>query len=244
MKTIGILSQSPEGAALCFLACCEEGARQLGPLMHPDIVMATARLGDCLPAYITGDLDLAVPYLEPVVATLAAAGADFYVCAANTPHGAIALFTERTVIPCLHIADAVTAEILANGWLRVGILGARSTMTGTIYRDAFRRGGVEKLIPEASVHARLDTIVFQEINQGLRLDASRAELIAEIAKFEERGADCVVLACTEFSLLIAPEQSPLPMLDSAALLARAAVNLALGNTPLLSTDGWVRPSRP
>ena len=58
MKTIGILSHSPEGAALCFLTCCEESARRLGPLMHPDIVTATATLDDCLPAYTTGDVAL------------------------------------------------------------------------------------------------------------------------------------------------------------------------------------------
>ena len=243
MKTIGILSQSPEGAALCFLACCEEGARRLGPLMHPDIVMATATLGLCLPAYTAGDFDLAVPYLRAAVEALAAGGADFYVCAANTPHAALALFADQAPIPCLHIADAVTAEIAAKGWRRAGILGTRSTMTGTIYRDAFRRAGVEKLIPQAEVHARFDEIVFQEVNQGRWLDTSRNDLVTEIAKLEDRGADCVVMACTEFPILVSPEQSPLPVLDSTRLLARATVALALSDAPVLSTGGWVCMAR-
>ena len=244
VKTIGILSQSPEGAALCFLTCCEEGARRLGPLMHPDIVMATATLGLCLPAYANGDLDLAVPYLRAAVNKLHAAGADFYICAANTPHGALALFADQAPIPCLHIADAVAGEIRAHDWRRAGVLGSRSVMVGTVYREAFRAADIQKLIPEAATHARFDEIVFQEINQGRRLDASRSELIAEIAKLEDRGADCVVMGCTEFPLLVAPEQSPLPMLDSARILARAAVGLALSKSPILSTGGWVKLERP
>ncbi len=243
MKTIGILSQTPEAAALCFLTCCEEGAERMGPLMHPDIVLATATLGLCLPAYTAFEFEGAVPYLEKAVARLHAAGADFYVSASNSPHGAIGLFAGKAPIPCLHVADAVTAEIRRSGWNRVGLLGSRATMTGTFYRDAFRRAGVEKLIPEAAVHDRCDEIIFQEVSRGHLLERSRLELIAEIAKLEDRGAQCVIVGRAELPVLLIPNQSPLPILESTRVLAKAAVEVALSDGPLLSTDGWVRPSR-
>ena len=243
MKTIGILSQYPKATALCFLTCCEEGARRLGPLTHPDIVVATATLGVCLPAYASGDLDVAVPFLKAAVNTLHAAGADFYVCAANMPHGALALFADQAPIPCLHIADAVAAEISANGWRRAGVLGARSTMTGTVYRHAFRAAGIEKLIPEAGVHDRLDEIVCQEVREDRWLDTARADLIAEIVKLEDRGADCVCMTCGELSILLASDQSSLPIVDSTRVLARAAVDIALSDMPLMPTGGWLSTRR-
>ncbi len=245
MKTIGILSQSPEGAGLCFTAMCEYAQTRMGPLMHPDIVLATATLGVCLPAYTTGTLDFAVPYLRKAVDRLVAAGADFFVCAANTPHGVLELMAADLPIPCLHIADAVSAVIAANGWHRAGLLGTRSTMTGTVYDAAFARFGIAKLVPDPAVHARFDEIVFQEVNQGQWLEGSRQDLINEIEHLKARGADCVIMGCTEFPILVPAERSPLPSLDSTRILAQAAVDLALDDKPMAVSGGWVvTSSRP
>lgn len=237
MNTKGILSQMPDCGSLCFLTCCEEGAKRMGPLMHPDIVLATATLGLCLPACANDDLGYAVPFLKAAVDKLAAAGADFYVCASNSPHGVLALFADQAPIPCLHMADVVAAEIARNGWRRVGFLGTRSAMTGTMYRDAFRREGIEKIIPEAAVHDRLDKIIFEELALGRGLDGWRDELIAEIAKLEDRGAECIIMARSDPGL-IDPEQSPLPILNTTRLVAEAAVDLALRDGPIVSSRGW------
>ena len=243
MKTIGILSQSPEGAGLCFTAMCEYAQTCMGPLMHPDILLATATLGVCLLAYTQpGNLGFAVPYLKAAVDRLKAAGADFFVCAANTPHGVLQLFIEEAPLPCLHIADAVSARIAAKGWTRAGILGTRSTMTGTVYDAAFARFGIEKLVPDASVHARFDEIVFQEVNQGQWLESSRLDLIREIDTLKARGAECVIMGCTEFPILLGADRSPLPSLDSTRILAEAAVDLALDEAPLAVKGGWINTS--
>ena len=239
MKTIGILSQSPEGAGLCFTAMCEYAQTRMGPLMHPDIVLATATLGVTLPAYTTSILDFAVPYLKMAVDRLHAADADFYVCAANTPHGVIALFAKDAPIPCLHIADAVCARIDAAGYRRAALLGTRSTMAGTVYDAAFARYGIEKLIPDAGLHQRFDDIVFKEVNQGQWLESARQDLIDEIARLKARGADCVIMGCTEFPILVPADRSPLPSLDSTRILAQAAVDLALDDAPMRISDGWV-----
>ncbi len=239
MKTIGILSQSPEGAGLCFTTMCEYAQARMGPLMHPDIVLATSTLGVTLPAYTTATLDFAVPNLRKVVDRLKAAEADFYVCAANTPHGVIALFAKDAPIPCLHIADAVCARIHAAGFKKVALLGTRSTMTGTVYDAAFARYGLEKLIPDAALHQRFDDIVFKEVNQGHWLEASRQELIGAIETLKAQGADCVIMGCTEFPILVPADRSPLPSFDSTHLLAQAAVDLALDEAPLRVAGGWV-----
>ncbi len=241
MKTIGILSQSPEGAGLCFTTMCEYAQTLMGPLMHPDIVLATATLGVCLPAYTTGTLDFAVPYLRAAVDKLAVAGADFYVCAANTPHGVIALFADEAPIPCLHIADVVADRIQAGGFRKAALLGTRSTMTGTVYDAALARRGIDKLIPDASLHARFDDIVFREVNQGQWLESSRLELIGAIEQLKAEGADCVIMGCTEFPILVPPERSPLPYFDTTRILAQAAVDYALKDGPVAAKGGWVLP---
>ncbi len=239
MKTIGILSQSPEGAGLCFTTMCEYAQTRMGPLMHPDIVLATSTLGVTLPAYTTATLDFAVPNLRGVVDRLKAAGADFYVCAANTPHGVIALFAEDAPIPCLHIADVVAARIKAAGFRRAALLGTRSTMTGTVYDAAFTRYGIEKRLPDAHLHQRFDDIVFREVNQGQWLDSSRQELIGAIESLKADGADCVIMGCTEFPILVPADQSPLPSFDTTRILAQAAVDLALDGGPLKASGGWI-----
>ncbi len=150
----------------------------------------------------------------------------------------LALFIDEAPLPCLHIADAVSAVIAAHGWTRAGLLGTRSTMTGTVYDAAFQARGIEKLIPDASVHARFDEIVFQEVNQGKWLESSRLELIAEIEALKALGAQCVIMGCTEFPILVDAGRSPLPSLDSTRILAAAAVDLALDGR-VLPRNGWV-----
>lgn len=120
-KTLGIVAHSAEGAALCFLTACHEGAVHLGPHMHPPIVMSAVPMGLSMTGWETGDHASVAKHLRRGVQQVADAGADFYVCPDNTAHIVLEQIAGSLPIPGLHIADVVCREIVARGWKRVGL---------------------------------------------------------------------------------------------------------------------------
>lgn len=227
MKHIGILAHSADGAALCFLEMVREGARRLGAHQHPEITLSILPMGTVLEAYGRGDLAAVNAQLRRSCQRLADAGCDFYVCPDNTAHIAIDAAIEPYPLPGLHIADVVAEQASADRRRRVALLGTRWTMEGPAYPAAFARAGIEWVIPEPDDRALIDRIIFDELCQGAVLGVSRQEFIRIIERLKRDGCDAVALSCTEIPLLISPEHSPLPTLDSTRLLAHAAVARAL-----------------
>jgi aspartate racemase len=180
-----------------------------------------------LPAFDEADYAGVAGFMLESARVLAAAGADFAICPDNSAHLAWDHVQAKTPIPWLHIADALGDEAVRRGFLRVGILGTRYTMAGPVYRDALGKLGIETLVPEPADFEAVDRIIFAELVNGVFTDASRREYNRVIARLGERGCDAVALACTEIPLLVRPEESPLPTLDSTRLLARAALLEAL-----------------
>ncbi len=237
MRHLGILAHSTEGAALCFRAFCQEGFRQLGPYEHPDVTMDCIALARSMPAWDSGDHAAIKDTLATSLARLASAGADFFVCPDNTAHMALEVTGDELPLPGLHIADVVAAEAARRGHTSVGVLGTRYTMDGTLYPDALGRLGLTGLLPPADDRELVNTVIFTELLDGeLRLE-SRAEFVRIIEALRERGCDTVALVCTEIPLLVTPDVSPLPTLDSTRLLARAAFDVAVGQQDLPTWRG-------
>jgi aspartate racemase len=227
MKHIGILAHSGDGAALCFLEMVREGARKLGAHHHPEITLSILPMGAVLDAYIRGDLAAVNAQLLRTCQRLADAGCDFFVCPDNTAHIAIDAATTAYPIPGLHIADIVAGKALSERRQRVALLGTRWTMEGPSYGAAFSRVGVALIVPEPKEREIIDRVIFEELCQGVIADDSRSEFVRIIERMKRDGCDAVALCCTEIPLLIGPEASPLPTLDSTRLVARAAVAAAL-----------------
>jgi aspartate racemase len=135
-------------------------------------------------------------------------------------------------VPGLHIAEIVAQRAKADGHRRVGLLGTRWTMSGNVYPDAFARAGIEIKTPGAADRALVDRIIFDELCQGVIRGTSREQYVRIIGDLKRDGCEAVALSCTEIPLLVTPEVSPLPTLDSTRLLARAAVDVACGDVPL------------
>src|SRR5687768_10206876 len=223
MKTLGIVAHSAEGGALCFLTACREGAKHLGPHLHPTIVMSAVPLGFSMPGWHKGDHSEVARFLSQGVRRVADAGADFYICPDNTAHIVLEEIAFDLPLPGLHIADVVCHEIVAHGWRQVGLLGTKWTMTGPVYENALAKLGMARLVPEEPMRERLDAAIFDELCQGI-FNAQTTELFLQaIKELKSRGAECVILGCTEIPLIVTPENSPLPILDSTRLLARYAV---------------------
>ena len=237
MKHIGILAHSYEGASLCYRAVCLAGIDRLGPHFHPEITLTGVAMHHMMDAYGRDDHAATRAMFQHDIRKLAAAGADFFVLPDNTAHIALELPGERFALPCLHIGEVVAARAEREGYRKVGILGTRWTMTGPVYPGALGRRGIAWEIPDEDDRDLINRVIFDELCLGTFSDESRAAYVAIIDKLAARGCDSVALVCTEIPLLITPEVSPLPTLDSTRLLAEAAIEAALGERPMPSWRG-------
>jgi len=239
MKTIGIVAHSAEGAALCYLTACREGGVKLGPHMHPTIVMSSVPMALSLPGYESGNHKIVAQVLSEGVELVAKAGADFFVCPDNTAHIVLEPIAAELPIPGLHIADVVCQEIMSHGWKRVGLLGTKYTMTGPVYERALAQRGLERLVPDEPVREQLNTAIFDELCQSIFNAETTQRFVAAIEDLKARGAECVILGCTEIPLIVSETNSPLPVLDSTRLLAKYAVNEATSDRPIEIKSGWL-----
>jgi len=232
MKHIGILAHSFEGATLCFHTACMEGVAKLGAHMHPEITMTCQPMALVLDAWERGDNAELRGFFLKDAGKLAAAGADFFVLPDNTAHIAMESDGEPFPIPGLHIGEIVAEKAARDGRRKVGILGTKYTMNGPVYSGALGRRGIDWAVPSAEDQKTINSIIFDELCLGVFTDEARAAYVAIIEKLKAGGCDAVALVCTEIPLLVTPEISPLPTLDSTRLLAKAAVEVAVGERPM------------
>jgi aspartate racemase len=237
MKHLGILATTPEGAALCFREFCLHGPRELGPHDHPDVTMDCIALARSLPAWARADYQSVRATLAVSVQRLALAGADFFACPDNTAHIALEQPGDSLALPGLNIADVVADQAAIDGHTRVGLLGTKFTMDGPVYPRALANRGIATELPSMQDRDILHEIILAELLNGVFTDNARREYGRIIGGLAARGCDAVGSVCTEIPLLVPPEASPLPVLDSTRLLARAAFDVAVGHRALPTWRG-------
>ena len=227
MKHIGILSHSFEGATLCYRTMCLEGVMRLGPHQHPEITLTGVAMHHMLDAWERGDNPALRAMFMEDAEKLAATGCDFFVCPDNTAHIALESPGEPFPIPALHIGEVVADQAKREGRAKIGILGTNYTMTGPVYPGAFGRRDIGWAVPDEADRQIVNDIIFGELCLGVFTEESRVAYVRIINKLADKDCDSVALVCTEIPLLITPDVSPLPTLDSTRLLAAAAVEVAL-----------------
>jgi len=237
MKRIGILAHSAEGAALCFLEAVHEGERRMGAHFHPDIVLDIEAMGASMDDWERGEHAPIAERFRRAAVRLAVAGAEFFICPDNTAHIAFETASRPMPLPGLHIAEVVAEEAARRGFRKIGITGTAWTMEGPVYPGAFVRRDLAFAIPPRADRESVQRIIFDELVRGRVLDISRTRFAAIVAGLKQQGCDAVVLGCTELPMLLDNSTSPLPVLDSTRLIARAAVDVALGARPLPSWRG-------
>ena len=158
---------------------------------------------------------------------LARAGADFLICPDNTIHQAFDLVQHRSPRPWLHIAQEVANEAKRSHYKRLAVLGTRYLMEGPVYPEKLKAAVLDYRIPGPKERERINQIIFDELVNAEFTARSLAYFTEVIRARKEEGCDAVVLGCTEIPLLINEQNSPLPVLDSTRLLARAALRKAL-----------------
>jgi len=225
-KHIGIVGVSAEGAGLCFLTICVEGAAIFGRHNHPEVTMHTYPLADHMRFIEKGQWEEVGKLVLASAEKLRGAGADFLICPDNTEHQAIDLVRDRSPLPWLHIAEEVAAVAAARGFRRVLLLGTGYLMEGPVYPPKLTARGIEHVIPDAETRQRISDAIFDELVYGRFEPLTRSYFVQVIQEHKQRGCDAVVLGCTEIPLLISEQDSPLPTLDSTRILARAALREA------------------
>jgi aspartate racemase len=224
---IGIVACSTEGAALCYRTVSLEGSQILRKHDHPEVSLHSHSLAKYMRYISTGDWAGVAELMLSSAEKLARAGADFLICPDNTIHQAFDLIEHRSPRPWLHIAKEVAKEAQRRQFKRVAVLGTRYLMEGPVYDEALKAAGIKHRVPEAEQREYLDRIIMEDLVNAQFLSRSLAYYVDVIRSLKDEGCDAVVLGCTEIPLLVTPESSPLPTLDSTRLLAKAAVRKAL-----------------
>jgi aspartate racemase len=237
VKHVGILAHSFEGATLCFHTACMEGVARLGPHMHPEITLTCSPMALVLDAWERGDNAELRSFFMKDADRLAAAGAHFFVLPDNTAHIAMESSGDPFPIPGLHIAEVVADEAARNGYRKVGILGTKYTMNGPVYPGALGRRGIHWAVPSPEDQKLVNDVIFDELCLGEFKESSRQAYVRIIEGLKDEGCDSVALVCTEIPLLVTPDVSPLPALDSTRLLAKAAVEVAIGERAMPTWRG-------
>lgn len=236
VKHVGILGHSWEGASLCWREVCQHSNR-LGYPAHPDITMDCISFQHCMPAWESGDYQAVRAVLATSVRRLARAGCDFFVCPDNTVHLALEAPGDPLALPGLHLVDIVADAAERAGHRRVGILGTRFTMQGPLYPRELASRNIDAVVPADEDQALVHTAIFDELVHGVFRDETRETFVDLIGRLADSGCDAVALVCTEIPLLVTPAVSPLPVLDSTRLSARAALEVALGARDLPTWRG-------
>lgn len=229
-RHIGIVACSAEGAALCYRTICDEAPGYMGRHMHPEVSMHTFPLGDYMKFVDAGDWKGVAGLMLGSARKLKSIGADFLLCPDNTIHHAMPYVFPESPLPWLHIVEEVAAEAQRRGLKKLAITGTRVTMEGTIYPEILKKAGIDYRTPSPLDREKIDKIIFDELVNGVFRSESLGVFRAIIERLKSGGCDAVVLGCTEIPLLVTPESSQLPVLDSTRLLARAAIRRAIGET--------------
>jgi aspartate racemase len=227
VKTIGLIGgMSWESTALYYRILNQETARRLGGLHSAPVLLNSLDFAPIEELQQAGKWREAGELLAAAAKGLVSAGARVIGLASNTMHIVAGQIEEGLGTPFIHIADPTAAALKEKAIRRVGLLGTRFTMEMPFYKDRLKARGLEVLVPDADVPA-LNAIIYDELCLGIVRDPSRQAFVEAIARLETRGAEAVILGCTEIGMMIDQTCSPLPVFDTTDLHAKALVTAAL-----------------
>lgn len=225
---IGIVACSAEGAALCYRTICTEGARHFGPHSHPEVTVHTPPLAAYMEHIYRDDWRGVGELMLASANKLASVGADFLICPDNTIHQALPFVESRSPLPWLHIAEVVANEAAEREFHRLALTGTQWLVESDVYPQRLSARGLQYLRPNAVELAEINRIIMDELVYGVCKSQAVTYFQKVISRLQEEGCDAVVLGCTEIPLIMNESNSPLPILDSTRLLARAALRRAGG----------------
>ena len=227
-RRIGLLGgMSWQSSALYYSLLNELVAARLGGVHSADLVMVSVDFATIEQLQSAGQWQQAGDLLAREARALEAAGAEAIVLCTNTMHLVAPAIEAAVSIPLLHLGDVTARAVRAAGLDRVGMLGTRFTMQQPFMRERVAAHGLEVLVPDDADQAIVHRVIYDELVLGKVSDASREQYLVIIERLVERGAQGVVLGCTEIELLVEQQHVAVPLFPTTRLHAEAAVDWAL-----------------
>ncbi len=229
MKTIGLLGGMSWESTASYYRVINEGIRQaLGGLHSAKLCLYSVDFEEVEVLQRQGRWDEAGAILACAARLVEAGGADFLLLCTNTMHKAAPAIEAAISIPLLHIADATAEQLRSDGVTKVGLLGTQFTMSQDFYKARLTNHyGIEVLVPDEAEQAVIHHIIYSELCMGLVSDESRQQYVAIIDQLAVRGAEAIILGCTEIGLLVQSQHSAVPLYDTTAIHAEKAVRLSV-----------------
>jgi aspartate racemase len=228
MKTLGLIGGMSWESTLPYYRIVNERVRErLGGLHSAKLVLHSVDFAEIEALQRAGDWGAAGAQLADAARGLRMAGAEAIVVCTNTMHLVAPAIEAAVDIPLLHIADATAQRIRAAGLTCVALLGTRFTMEQAFYRERIEAAGIAVLTPDAAQRERVHRVIYDELCLGRILDASRDDYRTIMIDLVARGAQGVILGCTEISLLVGEGDASVPLFDTARIHAEAAADWAL-----------------
>ena len=229
MKTIGMLGGMSWESTATYYREINEGIKQnLGGLHSAKICLYSVDFDEIEKLQHADDWDTAAMVLAEGARKIEAGGADFLIICTNTMHRVASEIEQAISIPLLHIADATALKLKDDNITRVGLLGTRFTMEHNFYKSRITElFGIEVLVPESDERSLLHTVIYDELCLGKIENTSRQQCLEIISRLFARGAQAVILGCTEIALLISQDHTSIPLYDTTVIHANQAVSYAL-----------------
>jgi aspartate racemase len=228
VRTIGLIGGMSWESTVPYYRVINETVRdRLGGLHSAKLILYSVDFHDIERLQQAGDWPEAGRQLAQAARSLEVAGADCLVLCTNTMHRVAPTIEEAVSIPFFHIADPTAEEITRSGLMRVGLLGTRFTMEQEFYRHRLQgRHRIDVLVPDDADREIVHRVIYDELCVGKILDASRGQYRAIIHRLVGRGAQAIILGCTEIAMLVGAEDSPVPVFDTTSLHARRVAEWA------------------
>lgn len=228
MKTIGLIGgMSWESTISYYRIINEEVKNRLGGLHSAKIVLYSVEFDEIEKCQSNGEWEKSGDILGNAAKAVESAGADFLLICTNTMHKVVPQIVSMIDIPIIHIADATADELEKNNTRSIGLLGTKYTMTQDFYKQRLIDRGIRVLIPDEGDIETVNTVIFDELCVGKISDVSREKLKEIITKLKCKGAEGVILGCTEIGLLIHQSDVDIPVFDTTVIHARKAAELAI-----------------
>ena len=228
MKTVGLIGGMSWESTITYYQLLNEGIKDaLGGLHSAKILLYSVDFYEIEALMSRGEWEQAADLLGGVAQRLEQAGADMILICTNTLHKVAPQVQSRIHVPLVHIAEAAADELHTSGITRVGLLGTKYTMTQEFYRDKLTARGIDVLIPEGEDVDLVNRVIFDELCLGVVKEDSKAAYLRVIAELQARGAQGILLGCTELGLIVSASDVALPLFDTTVIHAKKALELSL-----------------